>query len=286
MVYSMTGWGTCKTPKFTINIRGVNSKYREVYLHLPAEMFETEPNLHKFLAESITRGRVDVYMNINTTVLRKKFTINEKLFREAYNATAKIMKKAGAGDEPPVEFILGVDGVAAARDAESLKLFTWNKIKPYIIKAVQDFMKMKKTEGARLVKDIEKHLDAVEAHSENIKALYAEFKEGFMAKARAKIEAILGKEGKSNILNSDIVEVLDRYEVTEELVRISSHIRQFRALAAGKAAPGRKIDFLAQELNREANTIGSKIPNAQVAHEVIAIKECTEKIREQAQNLE
>lgn len=286
MAYSMTGWGTCKTPKFSINIRGVNSKYREVFLHLPSEMFGAEPYMHKYFSDAVTRGRVDVYMNVNTTVLRKKFTINEKLFREAYTATQKIMKKTGAGDKPPVGFILGVDGVAAARDAESLKLFSWEKIKPYVAKAVKDFRKMKMTEGLRLVRDIEKHLGIVEAQAAEIKRMYAEFKNEFTAKAKLKIEAIMGKEGKSNFLNSEVVEVLDRYEVTEELVRIDSHLKHFKAIIAGKNAPGRKIDFLAQELNREANTIGSKIPYAQIAHSVIVIKESTEKIREQAQNLE
>jgi uncharacterized protein (TIGR00255 family) len=282
----MTGWGTCKSPKFSINIRGVNSKYREVFLHLPAEMFGAEPYMHKYFSDSITRGRVDVYMNINTTVLRKKFSINEKLFREAYSATAKILKRAGGGEKPPVGFILGVDGVAAARDAESLKLFSWEKIKPYVAKAVKDFLRMKKAEGARLLKDIEKHLDIVETQAGEIKSMYDGFKAGFIEKAKAKIETIRGKEGKSNFLNSEVVEVLDRYEVTEELVRIASHLKHFREIIAGNTAPGRKIDFLAQELNREANTIGSKIPNAQIAHAVIIIKESTEKIREQAQNLE
>jgi uncharacterized protein (TIGR00255 family) len=286
MAYSMTGWGTCKTPKFSINIRGVNSKYREVFLHLPSEMFGAEPYMHKYFSEAVTRGRVDVYMNINTTVLRKKFSINEKLFREAYAATARMLKKAGGGEKPPVGFILGVDGVAAARDAESLKLFSWEKIKPYAAAAVKDFLRMKKAEGLRLVKDIEKHLDIVEAQAAEVKKMYDAFKGEFTAKAKAKIETIMGKEGKSNFLNAEVVEVLDRYEVTEELVRIESHLKHFRAIIAGKNAPGRKIDFLAQELNREANTIGSKIPYAQIAHAVIVIKESTEKIREQAQNLE
>ncbi len=286
MPCSMTGWGTCKTPKFSINIRGLNSKYREVFLHLPQEMFEAEPYMHKYLSEAITRGRVDVYMNINTTGIQKKFVINERLFREAYRVTARMLKKSGAGVKPPVDFVLSADGVAMTQDAGSFKLFRWEKIKPYIARAVKDFLGMKKKEGARLASDIVKNLDTVEEQAAEIKKLYGTFKSGFIEKAKEKIGIIMGREGKSNFLNSEVVEVLDKYEITEELVRIESHIKQFREMLSGKKAPGRKIDFLAQELYLEANTIASKIPVAEVAHAVIIIKENTEKIREQAQNLE
>jgi uncharacterized protein (TIGR00255 family) len=286
MPYSMTGWGSCKTPRFNINLRGLNSKYREVYLHLPSEMFEAEPFIHKYISESISRGRVDVYVGINPAGLRKRFSINEKLFMEAYRETARQLKRAGTEEKPPVDFVLGVDGVAVTQDAESAALFSWKKIKPYVAKAVKDFLRMKKKEGVRLTKDILRNLGAVERQAAEIKALYAQFKDAFIAKAKEKIETIMGREGKKNFLNSEVVEVLDRYEITEELVRISSHLNQFKDMLEGNDAPGRKIDFLAQELYREANTIASKIPSAQVAHAVIVIKENTEKIREQAQNLE
>jgi len=282
----MTGWGTCRTPKLSVNIRGVNSKYREVYLHLPAELFSAEPMMYRYVSDAVTRGRVDVYVNINAALLRKKFTINENLYMEAYRSIGRLMKKTGDTGKPPAGFILGIEGVACARDAESMRIFTWEKVKPCIAKALKDFLKMKEAEGKRLVKDIEKHLAVVEESAEKIKKLYAEFKHDFTERARKKLAVLLEKDGKEAVIRSEVVEILDRYEVTEELVRIASHIRHFKEILAGKNPPGRKIDFLSQELNREANTIASKIPHAATAQAAIVIKESVEKIREQAQNLE
>jgi uncharacterized protein (TIGR00255 family) len=282
----MTGWGTCKTPKFSINIRGLNSKYREVFLHLPQEMFDAEPNIYKLVSEAVSRGRVDVYLSVNASGIKKEFILNRKLFNEAYKNTAKMLKSAGAKQDPPVDFVLGIEGVAATQDAESFKLFQWKKIKPYMTKAVKDFIGMKEKEGNRLAHDIKKNLDAIEEQAEVIRGLCGRFKEELIGRAKAKLAALLGKEGKTNFLNPDVVEVLDRYEITEELVRIASHLKQFKDMLAENKAPGRKIDFLAQELYREANTIASKITYAQVAQAVIVIKENIDKIREQAQNLE
>ena len=284
MAFSMTGWGTCRTPKLSVNIRGVNSKYREVYLHLPAELFSAEPMMYRYVSDAVTRGRVDVYVNINAALLRKKFTINENLYMEAYRSIGRLMKKTGDTGKPPAGFILGIEGVACARDAESMRIFTWEKVKPCIAKALKDFLKMKEAEGKRLVKDIEKHLAVVEESAEKIKKLYAEFKHDFTERARKKLAVLLEKDGKEAVIRSEVVEILDRYEVTEELVRIASHIRHFKEILAGKNPPGRKIDFLSQELNREANTIASKIPHAATAQAAIVIKESVEKIREQAQN--
>lgn len=279
MPYSMTGWGTCKTPKFSINIRGLNSKYREVFLHLPQEMFDAEPNIYKLVNDAVTRGRVDVYISTNTTGLRKKFTLNKKLFGEVYRNTARLLRSAGADEKPPVDFVLGVEGVAVTQDAESYRLFGWKKIKPYMERAVGDFLRMKKKEGGRLARDIRKSLGVVEEQAVLIKTLYGKFKDELIARAKGRLEALLGREGKNHFLNADVVEVLDKYEITEELVRISSHLKQFSDMLGGNSAPGRKIDFLAQELYREANTIASKITYAQVAQAVIIIKENIDKIR-------
>jgi len=242
--------------------------------------------MYRFVSDSVARGRVDVYVNINAALLRKKFTINEKLYMEAHRAIAGLMKKTGDEGRPPAGFILGVEGVACARDAESMRFFSWEKVKPCVATALKDFVRMKEAEGKRLAADMEKHLAVIEGSAAEIKELYAQFKGEYVQKARKKLEALLEKDGTEAVIRTEVVEILDRYEVTEELVRIASHIRHFREILAQKKLSGRKIDFLAQELNREANTIASKIPHAATAQSAIIIKESVEKIREQAQNLE
>jgi uncharacterized protein (TIGR00255 family) len=286
MPYSMTGWGTYRTPKFTVNLRGLNSKYKEVVLHLPQEFFDAEPFIYRYLNDLVTRGRVDMYVNIEKSNLKKKVVVNEELFRETYASLKRLMTKMKIKGEIPIQSVLkSVEGIIMVKDTESADAFSWKKIKPSIEAAYSDFLKMKEKEAVGHIDDIEKRLAIIEKEAENIKAMYGEFKEEFITKTRERLETVLAKENRQGFLNTEAVEVLDKYNITEELVRIGSHVKQALGIIKTDAA-GRKLDFLAQEFYREANTIGSKINHAKVAHAVIVIKENTEKIREQAMNLE
>ena len=286
MAYSMTGWGTCQAEGYTVNIKGLNSKYKEVALHLPQEFFSAEPFIYRFLNEAISRGRVDLYINIDKGSQKKNIIVDEKLFLKSYRAIKRAMDKAGIKDRVPVETIFErVEGVLSAEPGKKGRDYSWDKVKNSMKKVFADFMLMKKKEGDRLVIDISSRLDAIAAETDKIKKEHEKFKAAYITRAKEKIETVLGKAGKDKIMNSDIVEILDKFDITEETVRINSHVIQAKKIL-GDMSCGRKLDFLAQELYREANTIASKIPDASVAHFVIAIKENTDRVREQAQNLE
>jgi len=286
LAYSMTGWGTHRTPKFTVNLKGLNSKYKEVVLHLPQEFFEAEPFIYKFLNDSVIRGRVDLFVNLDKNNIKKHVVVDEELFKEAYASMKKLMTKVKIKGEIPVQTILNsVNGIVTVKDAEAKDTYSWKKVKPVIEAAFKDFMKMKEKEAQGHIKDIENRLSIIEKEAANIVSMHEEFKEEYKKKTRERLDVILAKENRQGFLNTEAVEILDKYNITEELVRISSHVKQALSIIKNDAA-GRKLDFLAQEFYREANTIGSKINNAKIAHAVIVIKENTEKIREQALNLE
>lgn len=286
MPYSMTGWGTARSLKFTANIKGLNSKYKEVVLHLPQEFFEVEPLIYKYLNDSVTRGRVDLFVNLDKNNLKKHVVVDEELFKEAHASMKKLMAKVKIKGDIPVQTVLNsVDGIITVRDAEAKDTYSWKKVKPVIEEAFKDFMKMKEKEAQGHIKDIENRLAIIEKEAANITAMHEEFKEEYKNKTRERLEAVLAKENRQGFLNIEAVEILEKYNITEELVRISSHVKQALSIIKNDAA-GRKLDFLAQEFYREANTIGSKINNAKIAHAVIIIKENTEKIREQSLNLE
>ncbi|PKL91984.1 MAG: YicC family protein [Candidatus Goldiibacteriota bacterium HGW-Goldbacteria-1] len=286
MSYSMTGWGTFRAQGYSINLRGLNSKYKEVVLHLPSEFFAAEPYIYKFLNEKINRGRIDLYVNIEKNNAAKKVETDEKLFKSAYAALKKLYKTAGIKQEVPASLIIErVEGIVKTETVGGAS-YTWEKVKPSIEDAFEDFMKMKKKEGTRLLADIGKRAAFIDAEAKKIKGHFETFKEEYIQKTRERLSKILeGKEAKS-FLSLDVVEALDKHNITEELVRISSHIKQLEVFISSGEVAGRKIDFLAQELYREVNTIASKVSNPAVSHSVISIKETTEKIREQAQNLE
>jgi uncharacterized protein (TIGR00255 family) len=282
----MTGWGTSRNLKFTVNMKGLNSKYKEVVMHLPQEFFEAEPFIYKYLNDSVTRGRLDLYVTLDKENLKKHVVVDEELFKEAHVSMKKLMTKAKMAGDIPVQTVLNsVAGIITVRDAEAKDTYSWKKIKPVIEEAFADFMKMKKKEAEGHVKDIESRLNIIEKAAADIIAMHAEFKDEYIIKTRERLDAVLAKENRQGFLNTEAVEVLEKYNITEELVRIASHIKQAREILKTDAA-GRKLDFLAQEFYREANTIGSKINYAKIAHAVITIKENTEKIREQALNLE
>ncbi len=286
MAYSMTGWGTYKAKKFTINIKGLNSKYKEVFLHMPTEFFSLEANVHRLISDAVNRGKVDVYINIDKAKIKKRITVNEELYKSAYAALKKLLAKTGEKHVPVEVIFQSVEGIVS----EDLSLdadFAWEQVKPVIEKAIKDFVKMKQAEAERLLEDIAKRVDVVEKEAENIKKLFETYKVSYTIKIKNKIEELLRKseEKKEGFIAAQVVEVVEKFDITEELVRLSSHVKQIRALYKEKIV-GRKLDFIAQEIYREANTLTNKLGSPEISACAIAIKETTEKIREQAANLE
>jgi len=283
---SMTGWGIYKTPELNIAIRGLNSKYKEIYLHLPQDLIEAEPLIYKILNDRITRGRVDMYLNFNIEKIKRKYIINNYLFNDAYKKIQNMFKKLNIKQDLPIEYILrDVEGVATTQVMYGYNKLSFEKIKKAVILAIDDFEKSKKAEGTRLIKNIRENILKIEKISKKIKIQFLNFRDVYTEKTRKKIEEIFKSDTDKNIINKDVVEIIEKYDVTEELVRLESHIKQLLMITKLDVS-GKKIDFFTQEIFREVNTISSKIQDVNIAGLVIQIKELTEKIREQAQNLE
>ena len=254
---------------------------------MPQELFFLEPYIYKYINDNTARGRVDVYFSAEKNGGARKLVIDERLFEKSVMVFKKLYKKAGIkGPVVASDILANIDGIARLESGPASAAITWEKVKPVLAGAFKDFTGMKNREGARLAADIRKKASRIRAESAKIKALYIKFRAVFVARARKRAAEILDGENEKRVLSAGIVEVLEKYDITEELVRINSHLVQIEAFLKLEKGAGRKLDFLAQELYREANTIASKIPDSDTAHSVIMIKECTDKIREQAQNLE
>jgi uncharacterized protein (TIGR00255 family) len=258
--------------------------------HLPQEFFGVEPFIYKFLNEKINRGRVDAYVTMEKTTSAKKLKLDSVLFKSSMESFEKMYREAGITQAVSAELVINkTEGIVSMEDAQAVpgnQDFGWENVKPALEKAYDDFMKMKSMEGERLLEDIGKKAAIIGLEAGKVKAQFDLFKEDYINKTREKIARIFAKEDAKQFVSTEVVEVLDKHDITEELVRISSHLKQLEAFITGRETAGRKIDFLAQELYRESNTIGSKIGDPVVSHSVIVMKEHTEKIREQAQNLE
>ncbi|HDT14904.1 MAG TPA: DUF1732 domain-containing protein [Firmicutes bacterium] len=286
MASSMTGWGTAAAPWFNINIRGINSKYREIVLHLPPEMFAIEARAHEFFSSKIQRGRVDIYVNIHKPAGARKIKINEALLKSAYNQLSRAFKKAGIKENPPADVIFEkVEGIITT-DEPAGRAYEWEKVRVYFEKAAADFIAMKNREGVRLVKDMLKRFNSARAETEKIEVRFSELKKMYEEKTAKKMAELIEKNGQKGFLGADIVDALEKYDINEEIVRLKSHDAESKKIAAQEGALGRKMDFLAQELLRESNTISAKVQDPVILSGVMAIKENADKIREQAQNLE
>lgn len=284
MPLSMTAWGFSKDKYYSINIRSLNSKYKEINLHLPQEFFSLEPLVYSLINSKITRGKIDVFINVNeeknTTI-----KINEKLFKNAYIKFKNLFKKTGIKDEIPLDVLIqNIDGIINKQQTETKEIYNWQKIKNLFLKALNNLFLMKKIEGEKLASDIKSKVKKIEKELKKISKDYIMFKKEYTNSIKQKIKEIFNQD--ELVINKEVIQILDKFDINEELVRLSSHISQIIQLIKGKGVIGKKIDFLTQEINRESNTILSKISYLEITKSVINIKELNDKIREQIQNLE
>ncbi len=293
MIYSMTGYGRAEVEnngrKITIEINSLNNRYCEILIRLPKAISHFESGFKEIIGQRVKRGKVLVSISVEESqeMLASRLELNHET-AEVYYRIFKDLKKEFdlSGDLEIGHFAMLQDLIKPAEnsiDEKSLK----QEITECLHLALDDFMQMRAREGESLMKDIVSHIDKIEQsvlHSEssaqeNI-ALYNE-------KLRARIKEMIGDMSVSEeMIANEAALVADKSDITEECVRIKSHLQMFRDAYHSDVPVGKKMNFILQELYREANTIGSKSISSEISHKVILMKEEIEKVREQIQNLE
>jgi uncharacterized protein (TIGR00255 family) len=289
----MTGYGSFRAGtddrEINVEIKSVNHKFFECGVHTARAYGFLEDRVRKYCGEFIDRGKVDVNIGIitkesddieitaNATVLDGYLdTLYEYSYNSRYNISTDIN----------YETLLRIpDGFSVTKkktDEESL----WAEVRDALDEAVGSFTKMRTIEGDKLRGDIEKRLSSVSDSVDIIDMLSPESVKRYREKLFEKLNEILeGQADESRILTEAAI-FAEKVAVAEETVRLKSHISQFYDLLEAAGPIGRKMDFLTQEMNREANTIGSKAQDIQITKLVLEIKSDIEKIREQVQNIE
>jgi uncharacterized protein (TIGR00255 family) len=289
----MTGYGSFRTAtddrEINVEIKSVNHKFFECGVHTARAYGFLEDRVRKYCGEFIDRGKVDVNIGIatkesddieitaNSTVLDGYL---DTLYEYAYNSRYNISTDIN------YETLLRIpDGFSVTKkktDEESL----WAEVRDALDEAVGSFTKMRTIEGDKLRSDIEKRLSSVSDSVDIIDMLSPESVKRYREKLFEKLNELLdGRADESRILTEAAI-FAEKVAVAEETVRLKSHISQFRDFLDANGPIGRKMDFLTQEMNREANTIGSKAQDIQITKLVLEIKSDIEKIREQVQNIE
>ena len=292
MIKSMTGYGGAKGSaeglSVSIELKSVNNRYLDVSVKLPRTMLFAEEPIKAAVGRHISRGKVDVFVTVDQSASDDmEVRVNEPLLKGYIEALSAAAEKFGLQNDMTVMSLCRLPDVLSTdrREIESSALMTG--ITEILERALTEYDAMRLREGEKLRDDVLARLETISRLTglveENAPKTVAEYR----ARLEQKLQEVLATANidESRVLTEAAI-FADKIAVDEETVRLRSHISQLRGLTNGESPAGRKMDFLIQELNREANTIGSKCQNADIAHVVVELKAEIEKIREQIQNVE
>jgi len=289
---SMTGCGRCTVQSadgwtMTVELRSVNHRFLDVACKLPRELSFLEDTVRKGIASGLKRGHVETYV----TVARdggsdKTVTVDDRLAERYVAAARRIAEAAGAQLTLNAADLLTLDGVVQVTDAALAEEDATALCREAVAGAVQRITQMRDIEGAALRDDLSEHLEKAAALRESILQRAPGVIESYRARLNARLEKLPIEPVDPARLAQEVAIMADRCAIDEELSRLQSHITQMSAFLNTEGEIGKKMDFLVQEMNREANTIGSKANDAGIAQCVVDLKSEIEKLREQIQNVE
>ncbi len=292
MIKSMTGYGkseqTIDSLNVTVEIKSVNHRYFEFSARVPREYGFLEEKLKKYCNSLITRGKVECYVSVEDLEEREmEVNVNETLAAGYVKALKELSERFALKDDISAVTLSRYPDVITLHKASEDEERIWNAVKTVAETAVSKFIEMRETEGSKLRGDILSRADYIIECVEFIESRSPETVREYNEKLKQRMKELLGDASvdEQRLLNEAAI-YADKIAVDEETVRLRSHISQLREFMNSSEAIGRKLDFLVQEINREANTIGSKAQDVDIAKKVIAIKAEVEKIREQVQNIE
>lgn len=292
MLRSMTGFGRNKYEidgrEYLVEIKSVNNRYSDINIKMPRNISFLEEKVKKTLTNSISRGKVDVFINFtNYSEKGKKIKINKELAQNYIEELRKLQKETNIIDNIGIIDISKMPEVLNLRIDDDDEELIWQELSECLNKAVTGFLLMRENEGTKIKEDLEKRIEIIKVKIEQINKISTGLVEEYIVKLEKRVNELL----KTSVVDEtrlaqEIVIYSDKCSVEEELTRLRSHINQFLNLLQEEKTIGKKLDFLIQEINRETNTIGSKANSLEITNLVVDIKTEIENIREQVQNVE
>lgn len=292
MIKSMTGYGrgqaTVEGMDITVEIKSVNHRYYEYTSRLPRTYGFLDDKLKSYLQGSISRGKVDVYVSIDIVdAPGSEVAVNYALAEGYLRGLRALAERYGLRDDITVANLARYPDILTVRKAAEDEEKIWEAVRRVADMALERFLQMREREGARMREDVLNRrrtiLEAVAVVEERSPQTVKEHMDKVEARMRELLDTATVDEQR---LLTEAALFADKIAVAEETVRLRSHLDQLEQMLDGNEAIGRKLDFLVQEINREANTIGSKAQDVTLARVVVDIKAEIEKIREQIQNIE
>ena len=292
MIKSMTGYGSAKGTveglTISVELKSVNNRYLDTSVRLPRSFLFAEDAVKAAVQRHISRGKVDVFVSVDSSEAGDMTVkVNEGLLRGYMDAIRSIAKEYDLPDDLSALAVSRFPDVLSVEkkdlDAEAISA----GIVEIAEQALNDFDAMRLREGEKLRDDVLSRVGIIDRLVSTVEQAAPQTVADYRARLEAKMAEVLGSTGvDENRILAEAAIFADHIAVDEETVRLRSHMSQLNTMIRGNSPTGRKIDFLIQEFNREANTIGSKCQNSEIAHTVVDLKSEIEKIREQIQNIE
>ncbi|MEZ6116135.1 MAG: YicC/YloC family endoribonuclease [Pirellulaceae bacterium] len=294
MLSSMTGFGeaTCTENGVTVHVevRSVNNRHLKLNCRLPEGYASLEPKLDSVVRQFARRGSLQLALMIDRESESENGRLNEGVLIQYYHQLKDVTKKLGIMHDPRLDSLLVIPGVVeepgyTPRDVDN----EWPLIEKATLQAGERFAEMRRSEGAAMSADLRANCQSIAAELSKIEARAPSVIVAYEKRLLERVNSLLA-EHELKVQPSDIVREVgiyaDRSDISEEVVRLKSHLEQFDQIMSSKESAGRKLDFLIQELFREVNTIGSKANDAEIARNVVEIKTVIERLREMVQNIE
>lgn len=291
MLVSMTGFGRSKKDKgeysVIVEVRSVNHRFFDCHLRLPIQLGRLEDKIKKQLNRHLKRGRIDCFVTVEGSVLTKKqLHIDWNLLDEYYQFITELKKRYNFTGNIELANFLGKNDLISVLEVEDGEEDLEILILEAADEAAKECLKMRREEGEKLTGALEQFLNQLEEEIERVEIYAPDVIKQYVKRLEKRMKELLDGGIDNDRILAEVAVMAERSDISEEITRLYSHISQFRASLSSDEPIGRKLDFIVQEMNREANTIGSKANNGDISRSVVQMKTIIEKIKEQVQNIE
>jgi len=293
MIKSMTGYGKAEAMldgrKYAVEIRSLNHRYLEISLRLPGSLSSLETEIRRRVGERFSRGRIEVSVRVDTNgnMEEGRLELNLPLLKNYHDLLRRLKAEFQLSGDITLDHFTGFKDIFVPMEVDTDMELIAAQIGTVLDEAVRLLTEMRQKEGELLLVDLDEHIRRVEGCLNVIADRAPKCVQEYQRRLTERVRELTGGVDVDEIrLSQEVAIMADKSDVTEEIVRLASHISQFREMLKSGDAIGRKIDFLIQEMNREINTIGSKTGDLDISRNVIEIKSELGKLREQVQNIE
>lgn len=286
---SMTGYAYREKAgddiSLSVEIRAYNSRFLEIYVNAPLWLSSLEPKIREYIAALCGRGKIEVQVRVREHSAPINVSVNAESARAYQTAISALAAALNINEKPALSTLLGLEGVLEVEKNRNDERY-WKAIEPVLEEAGGAFNAERVREGKHTEEDILNSISRIEGALAAVASFAPALEASIKENIKNRFAEVLGNQIDENRILAETAVLLMKYTISEEISRLGSHLAEFRAETAKNLRPGKKLDFLCQEINREINTIGSKSAILEVSRAVVEMKEALENVREQLRNVE